>query len=747
MADASVPRASKDAERLVRQMNIAYKAVKLYPATSAIPKESATECLAAIRAMLRMLPDVALTVTKEGLFMNGGMVFPEQDSYLEFAREFFNRHIAEVRFHHGVTVDELLELLRLLDTPPAELAESGGVEARLWEAGVVNISVSEASARIVESDAAEMEGAQPETDYKPETIDEALAAASLARPRDQLVLVRLVDSPQHLLDYLAEAARGRGTTPPSTWLTNRVSALAKAMIEIDPEEALPRIQAIADALDALDEETLRDALAEKMLTESKHDPALAEVVRRLNLERVCSVLAGGFEDTEASREGLTRAFRNLLQISDLAQEDVMGAVGAALDEREVPTEVASRIVGDLTPKRIVRESATRDARTAPVERVLRMLDLAPVALDLEGSDREELESEAALGIGDSEILGTLVDMITIEHRDEQFNSLMSIVEDGLSLLVMRGDYGVAAAVTDALVEAVEDPARPVHQRERMSRAIDAMASKANMRGITAAMRGLDSDSAEYKACRHLLYMLGRHAIAPLLEVLADEPDMASRKAIVSLLCEMAPEHINELGDRLADPRWYFVRNIVTILGSTRTPQTLQLLERTLRHSDARVRRETIRAVSGIRDALGVEMLVAALGDEDPHNVQLAARYLGLMGARTAVGALEAVAQGSGPGNRDTAARVEAIEALGRLRSAASIPVLKSLTRTRRVRGRGASKEISAAAQKALAVVTGASGGEVGVPAADTEGVIAKDRSPEGGEDVPPTTGEEAGDGR
>ena len=80
------------------------------------------------------------------------------------------------------------------------------------------------------------------------------------------------------------------------------------------------------------------------------------------------------------------------------------------------------------------------------------------------------------------------------------------------------------------------------------------------------MRVYPKGSAEYEAARRLIDLLGGRALSPLLENLADEPDMAARKSLVDLLSTMAQDHIPKLGACVSDSRWYFVRNVVAILG-------------------------------------------------------------------------------------------------------------------------------------------------------------------------------------
>jgi HEAT repeat protein len=228
--------------------------------------------------------------------------------------------------------------------------------------------------------------------------------------------------------------------------------------------------------------------------------------------------------------------------------------------------------------------------------------------------------------------------------------------------------------------------------------------------VTTALRRYRSDSAEYLACRRLLSVLGDSMIDPLLEVLADEQDMTSRKALIELISSSAHDYIPELGARLTDHRWYLVRNVVAILGSTHSSEALPFLQRTLRHSDARVRRETIRALAGIRGPLAGSMLAAALNDADAQNVQAAARYLGLVGAMSAVPALEQVALGESLGNHETPVRVEAIGALAKLGSPTSVAVMNELTRKKGLFGGGQPREIRDAALAAIPALSVAATG-------------------------------------
>jgi HEAT repeat protein len=91
-------------------------------------------------------------------------------------------------------------------------------------------------------------------------------------------------------------------------------------------------------------------------------------------------------------------------------------------------------------------------------------------------------------------------------------------------------------------------------------------------------------------------------------------------------------------------------------------------------------------------------------------VQVAARYLGMVGARSAVGVLEQVALGESMGNHDTPVRVEAIGALAKLGSPTSLTVMEELTRKHGLFGGGPPREVRDAASAAMPLLQQAAAG-------------------------------------
>lgn len=698
-------------EGLVKQLLVTFKAVNLYPPSSTIPRENAREVVGTLRALLRERSAVRLVVTKEGLLFEGLPILPKQAAFITFAREFYSRKVCDVRFHSGVSEQDVVAFLGIILEDPAEIDGAGGFESRLWDRQIDSITVGEVATKIIDapvSDALEQTPVESEQ-WPPDDvrIEELLAMAHALRPRDQRLLVRFMASPKLVSRYLHDAVLSRGPASAVSMLAERVTTMARVAHGELAEDRSALFRSVAEAIMALDSGTRHRLLVDRLLADARIDDAVAEVIRQLDLEEICRALAEGLSPDPVSRDGISRALRNLALISMASKDEVADVARAAFHGVGESAEAVDELLEQALPTRLHIARKVEEHETTTLDGILKLIDLAPSRDLVSDEDDEELQllrEEAHAGVSDGDVLMTLVTLTTLERRPELFGSLIALVEDNLVMLLEWGEFEIAADAASALSALASDTSLDDAQHARVDETIDTLAQPDQIRIIAKAMRVFRPDSPEHATCRRLLSILGGHAIGPLLEVLAEEQDMGARKALVDLVSDIAPGYVQRLGEKVTDPRWYFVRNVVSILGGTRGSDVLPYLSRTLRHPDARVRRETIRALSNVQDRLSEEMLVAALSDEDPQNVRLSARYLGTTNARGATTALIAVARGDGRGNRDVGPRVEAIEALGRIGAPEARAALTELAGRRAILRPGRVREIRAAAESALAAL-------------------------------------------
>lgn len=706
-------------ERLVKQLLIAYRAVILYPSTSHIPAENSKLAVTTLASLLSEEHDVRFTIGKDGLRYHGTPVLPGKSAFTRFSREFYNHGLVEVRFHAGLTPEALVAFLNVLGDDPDDIGGAEGFSAQLWDAGVDTVTVSAASRLILGADERDVTSGQDVGPWPPgpPEIDEALPAALDGVEPEFALLARVLREPEIIARYLdyGFSLAELGTPPEEAVRGVRIGELAMLAHGLEGDFGDEAMASLSTAITTLSDPQKHALVSRRLLPEARVDAAVAELVASIGVEEVCRMLVSQAVATDVSIEGLGRAVRNLVLIGIASRDEVLGSSGVVMREAGITQEDIEAVLEVAAPRKLVvkDEAETTASSRPPGESVLRMIDLAPGAPVGVAEDPaiRDLREEAERGIGDADVMAALVTLVTSEVSAEELAESMLMLQEGLVLLVRRGEYLVAADAAEALLTVsmtADDESRAL-----LADAAKRLADKDQIQAITRALGSYSKGGPEHEACIRLLSTLGGLTIDPLLETLADEPEMAVRKSIVEIVSQIAEDHLKELVDRLGDPRWYFVRNIITILGSTRRPEIVSALSRTVRHSDARVRRETIRALATFRDSLAVEMLAACLEDTDAGNVQLAARYLGNLKAHAALPALHRVALGEGKGNREQGPRVEAIEALGAIGAEKSVVTLKAIMGRGPWRTAKRSKPLRSAAAAALRAIE-ARGEETGL---------------------------------
>jgi HEAT repeat protein len=237
--------------------------------------------------------------------------------------------------------------------------------------------------------------------------------------------------------------------------------------------------------------------------------------------------------------------------------------------------------------------------------------------------------------------------------------------------MQRGDMDRVVVVVDEL----RRDAEKLHGRDPATRgavmlAMHRIAEHAVINELVARLGKARSED-ERVGLRSTLLHLGAEVVTPLVRELTAASDLSARRALRDTLVALDSLGVPLLEDMIGDPRWFVVRNMVGILGEIRSADAAEHFARTLLHDDARVRRETILALSKCGDERAVPLLVRALTDREPSLRAAAALGLGLTKANAAVAPL---IDRLGP-ESDPEARAEMLRALGRIGDPRAVPAL------------------------------------------------------------------------
>lgn len=188
-------------------------------------------------------------------------------------------------------------------------------------------------------------------------------------------------------------------------------------------------------------------------------------------------------------------------------------------------------------------------------------------------------------------------------------------------------------------------------------------------------RVLDAPDVGDATLGALIARMGSAAIPSLLDVLAESDSRSVRRRVFDLLVRMGPEVGERAVERLADGRWFVLRNMLTLL------QRLERLPagfepgRFLQHPDERVRREALPLAlraGGSRE----RVIASALGEKDERTVRMALHELQRELPETLVPVLVARVIRA---ERSSEIRALAARVLGRSRSTLALEVLVGLS--------------------------------------------------------------------
>jgi HEAT repeat protein len=274
------------------------------------------------------------------------------------------------------------------------------------------------------------------------------------------------------------------------------------------------------------------------------------------------------------------------------------------------------------------------------------------------------------------------------HRAEQENvdELRRMLREGadsqrievLHRLEFVAQWAVEQGLVDRSVALVEDLRRDAEHlagkspavRGHVMLAIHRLASHVVIEELVKRLGRARSED-ERAGLRSSILHIGADCVSPLVRELTAASDLTARRNYRDALVALDHVGVPLLSDMVGDERWFVVRNMVGILGEIRSPDALEHFAVTIRHHDARVRRETILALSKIGGEEAVPLLVRGLGDAEAGLRAAAALGLGLTKSGAAVGPLMQRLQAEA----DPEVMVEIVRALGRTGDPRAIPAL------------------------------------------------------------------------
>lgn len=598
---------------MLRQLWLGLATYRLYPENPQRPGFApAVERIATASEEALRGGSVDLEIRGER-FVMGGVPLPRDANVERLALACFERRVERLTLVAVPNVSELERLFAALSQPAADLEAAGGVETVLREGEVTSVSLTPIGP-----------GAVAEADHAAD-----MPAPSSPGPPNVEVLAS---------ELMLEDLHGSPSDQAETLLSR-----LRQVFEQGALAGGPLIELHSAAHEMLTDlpEDVRRSLIEMLVDRVREDPLAGRLIGTMSSAQITRALVdvgrGGRRDPVALARDLAAAGVREVDIVDLTRaleaghEDV-GTIIAGVEQLGIDLGEERRAPADGSVLEVLSGYLTATERD----------DVQSMRTAVEGSD-QAMRAAQVLAVAD---------YLALETDLERAGEALDIWADRLrTALRARDEREVASLLQplrDVLLGGDEDRAALYAACIRR-----ALAPEVVLDAVTA-------EAAEDQP--HLAALLapfGDDGVEALLDLLGDEEDRGRRGLLFGALRRIVPEHPKPVVKRLADPRWFVVRNAVLLLGSTGDPGVLPHLAEAARHRSAEVRREVPDAIAAAGGAEAVPHLVElALAAEGDLRHQAVSSLGTLVGEAAAAGLAE-VARGS----PDRAIKIRALDEL------------------------------------------------------------------------------------
>ena len=670
----SVP---SEIQAVIRAMVSAVHAVKLYPSNNPVYIQSVTKSYKIMEQALQLLPEIRVAVQKANFSYNRHPVGRDVNTFKGVVGDLFAKGIREILFTRGITEKELVDFYAVISLSQEQMKQNNGLASLVWEKGFTHVTIQEASLDEVvfaqEGSATIGEEHQAKAALSRKELEEQVKGKAIEVFQRRVMLVDIAADPSRFGAMMVEQVKQSGGTPEQQGerLFDAYRETGRQVIKTLPQNRDALFSAMAESVLSLEPPYKEGLIAGKLYVELDRQSIQQQKTDLLDH------LPYGLHEVVSGR--FSRLW-TVPQVSSLLMKasQQVPAPGREAEDTALPAELyaLAREMAEYTPeemealKTIAEYGGEADVIEATVRTLIYILPHAHSPFLAMNPEKEQ----------------------------SLFAGIVRHLEDLLSLLLNKKDYVLAELVLRALRIPVDPVLRP-----RLAEALKKAGGRKMISRVIDDIRTFRADSPEYQAVYSYLSLLDREATPVLLEILAEEEDRTVRKQLITVLKGLGKNQLALLGEKLSDERWYFVRNIVSILGESRKDEVVAYLEKVTEHKNFQIRQEVVRALIAIGGKKAAELLTRFLNDKDIDIQFMAIRGLGTLpgaGDPEALSLITFLGTGALKGISHELKK-EAIESIGRIGGTGSSGFLRKYTKVKWWRPRKPQEELSIAARQAI----------------------------------------------
>jgi hypothetical protein len=199
-------------------------------------------------------------------------------------------------------------------------------------------------------------------------------------------------------------------------------------------------------------------------------------------------------------------------------------------------------------------------------------------------------------------------------REDTFDRIVDFLGRICDWLVSSGDFLTACSIVSDLNSLMNAEDIPEARKASIRDTLVKQAERRKLSQIGEHLQTLSDQRVDETFA--YLALMPPAAVDPLCDILAECETRKIRYLLCRAISVIAKNEPDRLRRFVQDKRWFFVRNIVMILGMTANPEAIELIKPAVSHSEARVRREVARSVGKLRNPDGLDLLETLLQDDN-----------------------------------------------------------------------------------------------------------------------------------
>jgi len=559
-------------EGVLRALAVAARSVRLYPPSSAIPRQSAqTAAAACAELFFSGASGLHLDIAREGFSIEGGPVGSGAPSVVDFANVLREHGVAAVTLTPPVPADEVLGFVGLLARPVDETRAHGGFGSVLASLHIEHLRV------------ADVHLATAGTAAVPSAVDAGLESwlQDLGSDADRLSAwysAASAGDPAAFEDGLIEIARASGELGAGLF----DSALADAFNRQSP--------------------AAKDAL----LTRANDSAAVRDLVGRMLRELTAEQIA------EALTSGVLGG--NMLSLSHALTSLPLGSAAAAVrvDVSRMASE-AGHSAKELAFLDHMIETRSRRGIEPPLAEADHAYTAVRDATRFADTDVSEARDVVIASSAAVNRAGVRT-MLALLDQQQDFTLYCETVDALVALvpgLIETGELGLAKRILQELANRQSGHTAP--WPELTTRLEAALATAAGSRSMRAVIAAVMADRARTAEAREIVALMGEPAgnslVIEAVSLKAEGIEVAERllgnTRVLELLC--AHSTVAE---------WHQLEPLVSRLAREHDSACMAAVQALLSRPDARSRREVAQGLAGVAAPAPSRLLALGLRDAD-----------------------------------------------------------------------------------------------------------------------------------